>query len=235
MKFPNLSSVLAPKPPVLTPEFKNQLIDKMWTEGVAPPELFGLFQHTDNYLEYRVDSIEEQIALMKLRDTYVHKYGFAILSEPLLDIYEAFLKGKEVVEIGAGSGWLSHKLQERGIAITPVDMAVGESNAYGFHKPFTDIVHESAATYLSRHNPSVVVMSWPNYNTDFAYEVLSLLKPGQTLIYVGEGLGGCCAKDNFFELLEEKAILQEGATQLFESENLQWPHIHDEHYVYQIK
>ena len=83
--------------------------------------------------------------------------------------------------------------------------------------------------------PDVVILSWPDYDTSFASQILEKMKPGQTLIYIGEGYGGCTGDDNFFNLLEEKTSLNNEITEKLQEHSLSWSGVHDTWYVYNIK
>ena len=48
----------------------------------------------------------------------------------------------------------------------------------------------------------VFFISWPAYGNQHTYQALMLFK-GSTVIHVGEGPGGCCATDSFFDHLKE--------------------------------
>ena len=45
-------------------------------------------------------------------------------------------------------------------------------------------------------------MCWP-YGS-YPQEIIDLLKPGTNIWYLGEGAGGCCADESFFDMLDEK-------------------------------
>ena len=46
----------------------------------------------------------------------------------------------------------------------------------------------------------VLFLSWPNYNTDFAYKALKRFQ-GDTVIFLGEDAGGCTGDEKFHQLL----------------------------------
>jgi len=57
------------------------------------------------------------------------------------------------------------------------------------------------------YDVDAVLISWPPYNDEMAFKALSLIlekRPELLLIYIGEDWGGCCADDNFFDLIDEK-------------------------------
>lgn len=54
------------------------------------------------------------------------------------------------------------------------------------------------------HHPDrALFLCWPNYGEPWAAWALSCYK-GDQLFYVGENEGGCCADDDFFEILNNE-------------------------------
>lgn len=82
---------------------------------------------------------------------------------------------------------------------------------------------------LAAHPDRVLFLCWPPYDDTMAAEAL-LNYTGDTVIYVGEGPGGCTGDDLFFHLLEkgwdERAWLYE---------HVQWSGIRDHIFVYSRK
>lgn len=82
---------------------------------------------------------------------------------------------------------------------------------------------------LPENQDRALFLCWPPYDKDFAYNVLKAYQ-GNTLIYVGEGEGGCTGDDNFFKLLEkewEEVAYDDGFTS--------WSGIHDQLIIYRRK
>jgi len=42
-------------------------------------------------------------------------------------------------------------------------------------------------------------MSWPDYESDFAFDIWETMKRGSELVYIGESEGGCNANEKFFK------------------------------------
>lgn len=222
----------------LDPNLKIELVEFL-NSGLVSESLESLFKDRDymsmDYHKKGRDNFELKFSLMTLRYSFVEQYGFVLLNSALIDKISDFLKNKSVCEIGAGTGWLSYNLQQQGIDITPVDYKPGNDSNYGFKHLHTDIVLSSGIDYLENNLPDVVILSWPDYDTPFAYDILSTMKKGQTLIYVGEQYGGCTGNDQFFDLLDQKCTLNEGITDSLQQSALCWTGVHDTWYVYEVQ
>lgn len=175
-------------------------------------------------------------ALYTIRQYYIKHFGFTLINEDFLYDISDYLKDKKVVEIGAGTGFLSKKLNDNGIQITAVDQVASDANSYGFQKNHFPIFIDSGEEYLKTVGKSfdTVLLSWPNYDTPFATSILQSMSQGQELIYIGEGYGGCTADDSFWDLLETKASPNEKATQKLKRHFASFPGIHDRPYVFNI-
>lgn len=222
----------------LEPALKIELAQFL-NSGLVSESLESLFKDRDymsmDYHKTGRDNFELKFSLMTLRYSFVEQYGFVLLNQKLIEKLSDFLKDKSVCEIGAGTGWLSYNLQQQGVEITPVDYKPGQDSNYGFKKLHTDVLMYNGLDYLENHSPDVVILSWPDYDTPFAFEILEKMKPGQTLIYVGERYGGCTGNDDFFELLDNKTQLNESVTDTLQQSALCWTGVHDTWYVYEVK
>jgi hypothetical protein len=101
------------------------------------------------------------------------------------------------VEIGAGSGYWAWQLGQAGVDVTAYDpVPPGPDNDFNSHKlyhPVTTGDHQAAALHPDR----ALMLCWPSYGASFAKQALHAYQ-GDTLIYIGEGVGGCCADHRFF-------------------------------------
>lgn len=142
-----------------------------------------------------------------IRETYLAKYSHAIITNELVDSMVAICKDKKVVELGSGSGYLSHLLELKGVDITTVDTADWYTDRV-VRKP--DIVGSYREMDFTEYD--VVILAWPNYQSNAAAQVVKGLNEKQIFIYCGEGQGGCCADDDLHQTLTEH-----------------WVHLKDDH------
>ena len=205
---------------------KMPYIKDMLTTGLVPEELDEFFVSG-----YSRTYSSGSFALMSVRETYIHNFGFFLLNDKLLDMLSCEFEGDKIIEVGAGSGWLSYNLQQRGLNVIPVDCNLSD-NHYNFKKLYTDIVEDKAEDFILKNKYDTILMSWPDLGSDFAHTILDLMPKNKTLIYIGESEGGCTANDDFFGLLNSKCTLLEKKTKRIQRHVKQWAGIHDQIQVY---
>lgn len=132
-----------------------------------------------------------------VREAYLSKYSHAIITNELVESLVKICEGKKVVELGSGSGYLSHLLELKGIDIKTVDTADWYTDRV-IRKP--DIVGSYREMDFSGYD--VVIMSWPNYQSNAAAQVLKGLED-QIFIYCGEGRNGCTGDADLHDTLNE--------------------------------
>jgi hypothetical protein len=135
---------------------------------------------------------------MATRDALRRQFAFAIPTG--LAIQTILKHGNEIVEIGAGSGYWSCLLAERGATVRAYDN--GSWSDHFIHKPWFDV--RRGGPGMLRHFPNATALIvWPPYDEPMAFEVAKRIRVGQHLVYVGEGQGGCTGDDAFFDLLND--------------------------------
>lgn len=225
MKIKNGYGISTPLNDVLSDEMRSKLFSEMLENGLVPDEIRR---------EFDIDSFKLLYDMHLKRDSYIGRFGFVVVSERLISSLSESLRGRSVIEVGAGTGFLSKKLQDSGIDVHATDAKPFNESQYGFGKTHTEIEIIDGASAIARRHYDDVILSWPSYSTEFATETLLAMKPGQRLHYCGEGYGGCTASDSFFDLLDEKAVINEALTSLIRPNGLSWPGIHDEWLVYDV-
>jgi hypothetical protein len=144
------------------------------------------------------------ISTFRRRDRYVHMFSFAVPAEGALKMIEQY---SPIVEVGAGSGYWAWLLRNRGVEIAaydphPYDGRPARENSgpgYRWRIKWTPI-EKGTHRMVKRHPDRALLLIWPNYNNTWAERALNLYK-GDTVIYIGESQGGCCATDEFFRTL----------------------------------
>lgn len=186
--------------------------------------------------EFTNESFEFSMKSFALRQIYIQNYGFLLVSKQLIKTLYKQLDNSKTLEVGAGSGFLASHLQKK-IFYDAIDEFPIEHNTYGFISNYGYVQTIQAEKYLAKHvnDYQNILMSWPNYDTSFAYNILNLMQPKQTLYYCGEDKYGCTANDNFFDLLESKAVLNYQLTDELNKSHYSWPGVHDSWSVYNIK
>ncbi len=153
------------------------------------------------------------------RAPMVQRYSWAIPCEEALQVLVAL---SPVVEMGAGTGYWTHLLRERGVDVVAYDqMPPDGSDSNGFHRgatPWTSVLIGSPQM-LEGHAHRTLLLCWPPM-TDMAAECLRVYR-GSTVVYVGEGNGGCTGDDVFHEALGRNFVQKQEVC------IPQWGGIHD--------
>jgi len=138
------------------------------------------------------------------------------------------LRGKRVLELGAGSGILAHHLEKHGVNIVTVDNGSWGGKWKVYHRTITD----DAMNYFNKNKKKfdVIIMSWPNYEQPLAYKIAKRLSANHELIYQGEAYGGCTADDNFHRLWDDRMIDDKKFNARMEKVNIRFDGIHDSWY-----
>lgn len=132
------------------------------------------------------------------RHDLVTRYSWAIPNnEALYAIYE--LK-KPIIEIGAGNGYWAYLLFQLSVDVVAFDNLL-TGNHYLAGEPFFNVQIGSYEKLLdSEYKDHVLMLCWPPYDDPFALNCLNAYC-GNTLIFIGEGAGGCNACENFYDEL----------------------------------
>lgn len=162
--------------------------------------------------------------------------GFHVFNKEVLEILSEFLKNKKVLEIGSGTGYLCYHLRQNQIDIIGTDCQkseyfLGGDNTKPFNKTHTEILMVNGIELISK-DYDVVLMCWPDYDESTAYDAAFQMEIGQTLIYQGEGHGGCTADDTFHDFLYKNFEVDEELTDKMYKNHIKWFGIHDDWNVY---
>lgn len=130
-------------------------------------------------------------------------YSFAVPDDGALRAIAAHSPGG-VVEIGAGGGYWSMLLQQRGvdvIAYDPEPPGATDDPRWHSGRAWT-AVHQGDHTKASDHPARTLLLCWPSYAEPWAAQAVEAYR-GDTVIYIGEGSGGCTGDDRMHALLGE--------------------------------
>jgi hypothetical protein len=142
-----------------------------------------------------------------VRDRFIAKFGFAILDDKTVEKLRCFAP---ILEVGAGSGYWTYELTKAGIdaiATDPGTGCYGHGNRYcGWAEPWCSITRITGADAVKQYPDRTLLMVWPDLGhdgePDWPFETIAAYT-GQTILYVGEGNGGCTGTDAFHHCLEE--------------------------------
>lgn len=133
------------------------------------------------------------------RHQYTKRFAWSIPSPGDISWMAGTLDGRGLVEVGAGAGYWAWQAQQAGIdtvAYEPYGPA--DNDFVAGHEYVTTLRDGSAAA--GNHPDRALMLCWPSYDSSWAADTLAAFK-GDLVVYVGETAGGCCADDDFFELL----------------------------------
>ena len=131
------------------------------------------------------------------RMDWTRKYAWSIPNEEAL---ECLARHAPIVDMGAGTGYWSYLMRQRGIDVIPYNVKHSVITDH-FSKYVWVPQSRGGPAKLRKHGDRTLFLSWPDYNTDFAARCLEEY-PGDTVIYVGEGSGGCTGDAKFHERLD---------------------------------
>ena len=169
------------------------------------------------------------------RDFLTHLYGYATIPPSHLQAIAEFAKGTTILELGAGTGYLAHLLQQLHVAVQPLDVAPTtpsakkrkrqQSNDYhASTPPFTQVEEGTAATMklVMRQHASktfTLLLAYPPPDSEMGYETLRVFHEagGSKLIHVGEfcGLTGTQRMEQY--------LLQHGSRFMGQSKDIPCP------------
>lgn len=153
----------------------------------------GVYQLPD-YLEYVARDF------MYRERHYIKNMGFTLLTKEFLDELSEFLKGKKVLEIMSGTGFLASQLRLRGVDIIATDDMTGIYDFKTIH--IDDIEAIDCVDAIDKYHKDInyVIMSWPEMSNDAARALRSCYEYDIPLIYIGEfSKNGCTADAEFYE------------------------------------
>jgi hypothetical protein len=142
--------------------------------------------------------VERMTRTTQRREKLTRIFGFAI---PTMEVLHRIKSFSPILEVGAGTGYWSYELRELGTEVIATDLNVKEKR-YRFNNQWTDIEEMDAVTAIKKYPNHTLLMVWPCYDKDWAAQALKTYQ-GNTMIYVGEGHGGCTANDQFYRMLDE--------------------------------
>jgi hypothetical protein len=162
------------------------------------------------------------------RDKRRHTYSWAVPTPEALELIASYAP---IVEIGAGSGYWASILRDMGVKIRAYDrhplsgQVENHWHMYGNPTPWTNVA-KGGPSKAGRYADHALFLCWPPMSSMAHDSFKNYMEAGgETLIYVGEGMGGCTADDNFHILTEEWHVEK--------TVNIpQWAGIHDYLSVY---
>jgi len=114
-----------------------------------------------------------------------------------------WIGNRDCLEIMAGAGWLAKALFNKGVAITATDDYSWDGNQHSKDMKRVhpvSLMHSIDAVLLPV--AEVLIVSWPPYGGSDIIDACRLWGPERPVVYIGEGVGGCNAPEEFFKYFD---------------------------------
>lgn len=143
------------------------------------------------------------------RSAFIYFYSFAIPTEEAIT---KLVDLEPLIEIGAGTGYWSALIASRGGDVISTELATdnqlnGWSQRIARHCSINTLGNATMA-YIRNRTPFIC---WPPNDTDLAVTVALRVQLGGKLAYVGEPRDGCTATKDFFDLMDDRFKIIDGA------------------------
>lgn len=163
------------------------------------------------------------------RAALVAEYAWAIPDDRAIATIVGL--GKPVIELGAGNGYWASLIAEAGGTVECYDREPGDHSEGATGKLWHPVSEGTCDVITRAHKDHALMLVWPPYATPMGTECLLRFMEagGSTLVYVGEGSGGCTADDEFHRILDEHWVNEKYVS------IPQWHGIHDGLSVYRRK
>lgn len=157
-----------------------------------------------------------------LREDLLKRFSFAIPTEEAI---KGIIKYSPIIEIGAGGGYWAYLIDKYGGEIVAFDNYSRDKGFLEYEKVkyFTKTwfnVRWGDEKTIDKYPNHTLFLCWIGYGSDLGYKALKRYK-GKYFIYIGAGMGGCTANNEFFKYLNKN---------FKETENFyipQWYGMHD--------
>ena len=165
-----------------------------------------------------INSPQDLLRHRTAREEYILKFGFPMVTGAAVSLIARY---SPLLEIGAGSGYLAHELQRQRADVHPTDPG-HPSPTYPWppQDHWTAIEPIDAQTAVARHPGRNLLISWPDYQEDWAQQALTHFQ-GEHVILIGENRNGCTGTPELHDLLEDLFLETDGLR------IPQFPGIHD--------
>jgi|KBSMisStaDraftv2_1062788.scaffolds.fasta_scaffold00032_61 hypothetical protein len=173
---------------------------------------------TDPILEGKNFDVNERVERTRImydtRTKAIKEFGFSIPCKELLDALEAH---QPIVEVGAGSGYLTALMRHRNIDVIGTDSGIGHSwIKLGVYDPAQQRMPAKRA--VRRFRDRTVFCSWPSLQETWFRQALRAMRIGQRAIIIEED---ACAEESTW------AYRDEAFQQMADIDLPAWPMLND--------
>jgi hypothetical protein len=141
-------------------------------------------------------SFERKAAMFDLREQFLKRFGFML---PCAEILDELQKSGLIVEIGAGTGYMTRILRNRGINV------IGSDPQLGYHHVIEHALYDDrqvtaqGKTMVRRYPDATIFCSWPSLSETWYRQALKAMRVGQRIVAV---LEDSCAEETAREYFD---------------------------------
>ena len=199
-----------------------------------------LTENNTSTAQWTSQSIDQfmQLQMNEARRDYTSRYGFPIVTRKAIDWIKETVKDTNLLEIGAGNGYLATELQNQGFQVNATEPhPAGPANDYAINPRQEGIQPEQydGLQSLDKYPGVNLLWSWPQAE-DYTADIL-LNFSGRHFIYIGEPASGqperpesgATGGNRFHQVLQERfELVDKYYIPTF-------PNIYDSIYIYERK
>jgi SAM-dependent methyltransferase len=168
---------------------------EIYPEGAPFNSSLRRFHDDRDPLVFMDDLIRRNAA----REENARRYAWAVPTDEAL---AAVARRSPLVEVGAGTGYWAALLARLGVDVVAYDAAPPPAaNHWHAGASCWFPVEQGGPEKVDLHPDRALFLCWPPYDDPMAADALRRYA-GQTVIFVGEGGGGCTADEAFHDQLE---------------------------------
>ena len=148
----------------------------------------------------QMPNINRTLSIHVTRDIWIKQFGFFI---PCAELLDELKKEKRIIEVGAGSGFMTKLMRQHDIDVVGTDYDWRGPSRYGFTTGQYDsqqINGVQGKTMARRYRGSTLFCSWPTLSHTWFRQMLKAMRIGQRIIVIRED---ACAEDSAWNYLDD--------------------------------
>jgi hypothetical protein len=127
------------------------------------------------------------------------RYSWSIPSPGDISWLAGILGRRGLFEVGAGTGYWAWQARQAGIDVIAYEPSEPRDNGFNDGVEYVPTLRVGVAA-ATLHPDRALLLCWPSHSDPWAAQAVESYA-GDLIIYIGEGRGGRCADDGFFDLL----------------------------------
>lgn len=128
--------------------------------------------------------------MVEMREQFLKRFGYML---PCADILDELQKSDLVVEIGAGSGYMTRIMRNRGINVIGSDPGLGYAHCITHAQYDGKQIAAQGKTMVRRYPDALIFCSWPSLSETWFRQALKAMRVGQRIVTV---LEDSCAEES---------------------------------------